>query len=185
MDATAGDQALKDERTTFTKDGKKADGFASASVPTLEEKTIARLAATSPPIREEMLKPHSDDEAKTVDGQRFGAPADADETDSHPPAGAGQVLSPDEEAAPAARSVLRKHLASKLGHNTWTVPTPRPHVDPNGFEDPIADSFWKEVWIAGAVHNVSSPYVYWSYPRIIMLCRPRSTGKSSIPSQMI
>ncbi|EMD31689.1 hypothetical protein CERSUDRAFT_59668, partial [Gelatoporia subvermispora B] len=36
----------------------------------------------------------------------------------------------------------------------WTLPTPTPKVDPDGFEDPICDRFWKDVWLACAVHNI-------------------------------
>lgn len=53
-----------------------------------------------------------------------------------------------------ARSTLRKHVASKPGSKTWILPTPKPNVDPDGFEDPISDTFWKNVWVAVAVHNV-------------------------------
>jgi phospholipase D1/2 len=38
------------------------------------------------------------------------------------------------------------------------VPTSRPKVHADDFEDPIVDSFWKEKWIASATHNVRSTY---------------------------
>ena len=34
-------KALDEERKTYTREGKKVDGFASSQVPTLEEKTVA------------------------------------------------------------------------------------------------------------------------------------------------
>lgn len=37
----------------------------------------------------------------------------------------------------------------------WSLPTPTPKINPQGFEDPISDSFWKKVWLACAAHNVS------------------------------
>lgn len=159
MDATAGDKALQDERTTFTKDGKQVPGFTSASVPTLEEKVISQNAAHGTALEEGARNGHLTGEAKTADGQLYGAPADAAADDAKPPAGTGDVTSPDEQAAPAARSILRQHLATKLGHGQWTLPTPKPNVDPHGFNDPIKDSFWKEVWVAAAVHNVCTRLV--------------------------
>ena len=54
-----------------------------------------------------------------------------------------------------ARVGIREHLSAKFNQKTWTFPTPTPTVDPHGFDDPISDAFWKKVWIACAVHNVS------------------------------
>ncbi|KAJ4482266.1 phospholipase D [Lentinula aciculospora] len=92
-----------------------------------------------------------------VDGELYGAPADAStspETDNQPPHARSNVDDADEQerAAPPARSIIRKQLKSKLG-NKWTLPTPRPKVDPQGFDDPVCDEFWKDVWVATAVHN--------------------------------
>jgi phospholipase D1/2 len=39
-------------------------------------------------------------------------------------------------------------------NKTWKLPPP-PDVDPCGFEDPISDKFWRNVWVACAMHNVS------------------------------
>ena len=49
--------------------------------------------------------------------------------------------------------------AKNMGSKTWTLPTPRPKVDPDGFEDPVCDEFWKGVWLASAAHNVSLDWV--------------------------
>ncbi|KAG1829755.1 phospholipase D [Suillus variegatus] len=51
------------------------------------------------------------------------------------------------------KTLPRKHLTSKVGNKVWTVSIPAPHVDPEGFEDPISDAFWKNVWIACATYN--------------------------------
>ena len=51
------------------------------------------------------------------------------------------------------RSSTRKDLR-KSKSRIWTVPTHRPRIDPDIFEDPVADAFWKDVWVASAVHNV-------------------------------
>lgn len=45
---------------------------------------------------------------------------------------------------------LRKNLKEK---NVYSIPVPAPIVDPHGFSDPLVDSFYKDVWLAGAVRN--------------------------------
>jgi len=45
------------------------------------------------------------------------------------------------------------HIAPKPSSKTWTLPTPAPHVDPYGFDDPISEQFWKNMLVACAVHN--------------------------------
>lgn len=98
-------------------------------------------------------------QARTADGDLYGAPADASKdakTDDEPPHARASVSDADEseKAAPAARVILRKNLNASIGSKAWTLPTPTPKVDPQGFEDPISDEFWKNVWVACAVHNV-------------------------------
>ncbi|KAI0324905.1 phospholipase D [Cubamyces sp. BRFM 1775] len=97
-------------------------------------------------------------QARLETGELYGAPADAsvDPTrDDQPPHARSSKNDADEEEAqaPGARATLRKHLAAKLGNKQWQLPTPAPQVDPHGFEDPISDAFWKDVWVASAVHN--------------------------------
>ncbi len=105
-------------------------------------------------------KEHEPTEARVETGELYGAPADASIDawhDNQPPhARASRTDADSEEGrAPEARSTLRKHLTAKLGNKQWTLPTPTPHVDPYGFEDPICDQFWKDTWVASAAHNVS------------------------------
>ncbi|KAH7922026.1 phospholipase D [Leucogyrophana mollusca] len=164
------DASIQEERMTYSREGKKEPGFASAMVPTLEEKTIAEhlpaeAQANGAPIGDKLQNreegrgsPDDPSEAHTADGEAFGAPAHASknpEIDDEPPHAESGVNDADEEerAAPATRSILRKHLAGNLGNKTWTLPTPAPNVDPHGFEDPVSDAFWKSVWVACAVHN--------------------------------
>ncbi|KAL1715411.1 hypothetical protein EV715DRAFT_256257 [Schizophyllum commune] len=93
---------------------------------------------------------------RAEDDTLFGAPADALRADDGPPATRPGVndADADEKAAPAARDTIRRHMAAKnMGSKTWTLPTPRPKVDPEGFEDPVCDEFWKGVWLASAAHN--------------------------------
>ncbi|KAF8208791.1 hypothetical protein K438DRAFT_1667027 [Mycena galopus ATCC 62051] len=193
MAQSAGDEALDNERKTFDRDGNLVEGFASAMVPTLEEKTVmehrpAEEKADDAPIADKLQHANAASEAgddvaqddsyfsdkengdtpaqekgkppqpRTDNGDLFGAPADASntaKTDDQPPHARSGVddASEEEKAAPGARSILRRHLAAKLGSKTWTLPIPRPKVDPNGFEDPICDAFWKDVWVASATHN--------------------------------
>jgi phospholipase D1/2 len=90
--------------------------------------------------------------------ERYGAPANAVDGDEGIPnkgtdrSGKG---SEEEELAIKARKTMRKHLNSKVGMSAWTMPTPTPIIDPNRFHDPLDEKFWKDMWIAGAVHNVS------------------------------
>lgn len=101
-------------------------------------------------------------EARVEDGELYGAPADASrdpKTDDQPPhavSGKNDATETEEKAV-HARADIRKHISTtKFNSKVWTLPTPTPTVDPHGFEDPISDGFWKEVWTACAVHNVSS-----------------------------
>lgn len=173
VDGSTEDKEMEEERTDFTRDGKKERGFASSKVPTLEEKTI--LEHRPPPEQSNGEKPiidtvEGDDkspdsepqEARVQDGsgQLYGAPADASknmQTDDEPPhARSGNTdASEEEKAAVHARHVIRKHLSSGVGNKPWTIPARCPEVDPHGFGDPVSDAFWKNVWVACAVHNVS------------------------------
>lgn len=91
--------------------------------------------------------------------ERFGAPANAQEGDEMPPTRgtdrSATSASKGEQAAIQARKTLRKHLNAKVGMSAWTMPTPTPVVDPNRFHDPLDEQFWKDMWVAVAVHNVS------------------------------
>jgi phospholipase D1/2 len=107
-----------------------------------KQSTLADSEASAPEARAE--------------GELYGVPANADvENDNKMPGTKADSDSEDEERALDARSVARKNLNAKIGTKQWTLPTPTPNVDPYGFEDPICDSFWKNTWLACAVHNVS------------------------------
>ncbi|KAG1748704.1 phospholipase D [Suillus lakei] len=156
-----------EERMTYSREGTKEPGLASVIVPTVEETIVQeRLPpasqAESPPLKDKLehqLDENSDPvEKHTTDGEAYGAPALASrnpQTDDEPPHAESGANDPDEleKTAPGTRSPLRKHPASKVGNKSWAVPTSAPHVDPEGFEDPISDAFWKNVWNACAVHN--------------------------------
>lgn len=168
-DATADDEQLAQERQNFNKEGEKVPGFASSVVPTLEEKTIlehrppSEQAGGSKPILDtpEREQNGGPPQARVHDGSRelYAAPADASKDaadDSEVPNARGGNVDPssEEKAAVEARKTVRKHLATNVATHAWTLPTPTPDVDPHGFEDPVCDEFWKNVWVACAVHNV-------------------------------
>ena len=173
VDGSANDEQLDEERHTFTKDGEKVVGFASSVVPTLEEKTIAEhrppkeQANGHRPVMDAVDEDNKvsvnggPEEARVHDESQelYGAPAGAaggTQNDDAPPRGrTTNTRASEEDAAVDARRVIRNHLASKFGNKPWTLPTPTPEIDPNGFKDPICDKFWKNVWVACAVHNVS------------------------------
>ncbi|KAI0056534.1 phospholipase D [Artomyces pyxidatus] len=168
-DARTADMTLQEERQTFSRDGHKVPGFAGSMVPTLEEKMVAEHRppsdhaygtpiAENPEAEEREQAGTAPPDARLDDGQLYGAPADASnsvETDDEPPHARSDRNDADaeEKKAPGARSILRKHLTAKLSQGPWSLPTPTPKIDDDGFEDPIADSFWKDVWVAAAVHN--------------------------------
>lgn len=60
-----------------------------------------------------------------------------------------------------AQSPIRQDL-HKSRSRIWAVPTYRPRIDPDIFEDPVADAFWKDAWVASAVHNVRIFTIYTS-----------------------
>jgi phospholipase D1/2 len=66
-------------------------------------------------------------------------------------------VSEEEQAPVGAKATIRDNRGSKFGRkNAWTLKTTKPQVDPQDFEDPISDAFWKNIWVASAVHNVRS-----------------------------
>jgi hypothetical protein len=95
LDATAGDETLEEERMTYTRDGQKVPGFADAVVPTLEETVVQEHIAPKPqqangsPIRDKKQHANgSPEQARTEDGELYGAPADASKSlqyDDEPP----------------------------------------------------------------------------------------------------
>jgi phospholipase D1/2 len=95
---------------------------------------------------------------RTEQGELYGVPADtsrSSETDDQPPHTRSGIDDTDtQEQAARARSIFRKHLGTKSTSKVWTLPATAPHVDPQGFEDPVSDAFWKKVWVACAAHNV-------------------------------
>lgn len=166
--------------------GSKGDALADQGTPHSGNAS----AANGTTMKEAAKNDGGPAEARTAGNQLFGAPADAStvETDDQPPHARSGVEDADEseQAAVDARKLLRKHMSAKLGNKTWTLPTPTPKVDPDGFEDPVCDEFWKGVWVASAVHNVRLLHYFWyGIGADNSLLRPRYTGKFSMLYRMI
>jgi phospholipase D1/2 len=92
------------------------------------------------------------------DKEMYGAPANANTNDDEVPnentdRNNSTDPSDQEKQAIEARKVLRKHLTVKAGMNAWSMPTPTPKINPNRFHDPLDERFWKDMWVAVAVHN--------------------------------
>ncbi|KIY44775.1 phospholipase D [Fistulina hepatica ATCC 64428] len=168
-------EAVDKESQMFSGDGQGGPGLASSAVPTLEEKIVMNHAVSEAPFRKVSTKETNSDivvnddvsqsrsekvsttQAHTEDGLP-GAPMDVsvdpttDDQASNAQSGVNDA-NEDEKTALRARSSLRKHVMSRLTSSVWTLPTPRPDVEPHGFEDPVCDSFWRDVWVGSAVHN--------------------------------
>ncbi|KAF8501365.1 hypothetical protein JB92DRAFT_2975716 [Gautieria morchelliformis] len=172
LDPTADDKALEEERMGYDCDSSKQPNFATSLVPTLEEKTVMehrppQSQANGKPILDDISENTADHKQNGFARHEYDAaqagevadmPTDASKdagTDNQPPhARQSKEDSTDaEKAAVRGRSILRKHLSSRIGAKAWTLPVPGPIVDPHGFEDPICDEFYEKVWIAAAVHN--------------------------------
>ncbi|KAG2155884.1 phospholipase D [Suillus bovinus] len=158
---------IPEERMTYSREGQKEPGLTSLIVPTVKE---AEVQEHLPPASQTEISPLKDKlkhrlgenfdpvEKRTADGEANGAPALASknpQTSDEPPHLESGAHDPDEleKTALETKAMPRKRLASKVSNITWAVQTPAPHVDPEGFEDPISDAFWKNVWKTCAAHN--------------------------------
>lgn len=169
---SVGDQTLVEERKDFDEKGQKIMGFASSVVRTLEEKAIIEKKLPNnhmdngEDVKDQTIIQESESspvqsgntgsvdggphEPNTVDGVLLGAPA------NHKSPPLKSDMDSDEHAAASARAIIRADIRSRSSRKHWTVPTVKPKVGPQDFEDPISDAFWKNIWIASAVHNVGA-----------------------------
>ncbi|UZJ56005.1 hypothetical protein CBS101457_005325 [Exobasidium rhododendri] len=53
----------------------------------------------------------------------------------------------------ATNEEVKKSMSSKMSINPWAAPSHPPTIDPDMFNDPLDDRFYKEMWMASAVHN--------------------------------
>lgn len=171
----AKEKLIANERKDFNCEGQFEAGFAT-SVPTLEEKTIAeqrppnQQRGESAIVRNQTIDERHLEESNSVhyqngpkssnlipdDGLLSAASAKFPSIDKETLSRSSKSDVSDEEQAPlGTRATLRDNRGGKPGRkNAWTVPTTKPQVEPQDFEDPISDAFWKNIWVASAVHNV-------------------------------
>lgn len=172
---SVGDRTSGEE--IFNEKGQKITDIASSVVRTLEEKAIIEKRPPKDETDEATQKDQTImEESESVSVQNGhtgpvgGGPHEPDTMDSGaPPRHKSPSLRSDEseDATASARETLRSNLGSRSGRKPWTVPTMKPKVEPQDFEDPISDAFWKDIWVASAVHNVSASS--W-FSIISMLC---------------
>ncbi|KAF8840775.1 phospholipase D [Paxillus ammoniavirescens] len=159
IDSNIQGNPLPEEHATRTPNGKKQPGLL---VPTLEDKVAVPQADGQPATNElDALEQHQSNsstrdppETYTANGEASRALANKnDQAGDGPPHPASDVSDVNEEkSASHASSMPHKHLGN-AGDKAWALPTLSPHVDPDSFEDPVSDDFWKNVWVACAVHN--------------------------------
>ena len=172
---------LADERKDLNCDGQFEAGFPSSVVPTLEEKTLAEQrppkqqggedndnaiawnqAIDERPLEESTSVHYQNGGPKSSnllpdDGLLSRAPTNAKSSNIDKEAlsrSSKSDLSDEEQAPLGARATMRDNRGKPGKKNVWTVPTTKPQVEPQDFEDPISDAFWKNIWVASAVHNV-------------------------------
>jgi phospholipase D1/2 len=178
----------------------KITGIAGAVIRTLEEKAIIEERPLKDETDETTLKDQTiieESESVSVQSGRTGLVNDGPHETSTMDSGASAKhkslsLKSDvdsEDATASMRETLRTNLGSRSGRKPWTVPTMKPKVGPQDFEDPISDAFWKDIWVASALHNVSASS-WASITNNNMLCadqprRLRYTGRFSMPSLTI
>ena len=200
--SSVGDRALDEE--DFDEKGQKLMGLASSVVRILKEKAIIEKRPSEDQTDEATLKdrtiieesesvsvqsghtglvndgPH---EPSTLDSLLLGAQA------KHKSPSLRSDMDSEEHATASAKETLRDNLGSRSGRKSWTVPTMKPKVGPQDFEDPISDAFWKNIWVASAVHNVSASSwdFYYKKQHVVLTtpCRLRYTGRFSMPSLTI
>jgi phospholipase D1/2 len=177
---SVGDRALGEE--DFDEKGQ----IASSVVRILKEKAIIEKRPSEDQTFEATLKDRTiieESESVSVQSRHTGLVNDG----PHEPSTMDSLLlgaqakhkssslrsDPDSEEhatlAASAKETLRDNLGSRSGRKPWTVPTMKPKVEPQDFEDPISDAFWKNIWVASAVHNVSASS-WTSIIRNSMLC---------------
>lgn len=164
---SVGDRTFGEE--IFSEKDRKIMSFSSSVVRTLEEKTIIEKRPPKDETDDATLKDQTimeESESVSVQSRHTGLVNGAPHEPSTIDSGAStKHKSPSlrsdvdsEDATASARETLRTNIGSRSGRKPWTVPTMKPRVGPQDFEDPISDTFWKNIWVASAVHNVSTSF---------------------------
>ena len=165
---SVGDRILDEE--DFNEKRQKIMGFASSVVRALEEKAIIEKRSPKNETDEATLKDQrimEESESVSVQSGHTGlvndGPHEPSTMDNALLGASAKHKSPSlrsdvdsEDATASAKETLRANLGSRSSRKPWTVPTKKPKVEPQDFEDPISDAFWKDIWVASAVHNVSA-----------------------------
>jgi phospholipase D1/2 len=163
FDLIEGDESAKDgeDLTEARVHGDEEVGFGE-QVPADKDQTGRGIPwiREPPGARKKADEAYSSDKAgREGDGKEelYGMPANAHLGDSDVPnANTDRDEGTEQERlAVKARKTLRKHLNAKTKVSPWSMPTPTPMIDPNRFHDPLDERFWKDMWTAVAVHNVS------------------------------
>ena len=157
---SVGDRTLGDK--DFNEKGQKIMGLASSVVRVLE-KAIIEKQPPEDQTDEATLKDQTiieESESVSVQSGHTGLVKDGPHEPSLLLGASAKHKSPSlrsdvDSATTSTRETLRDNLGSRSGRKPWTVPTTKPKVEPQHFEDPISDTFWKDIWVASAIHNVS------------------------------
>ena len=164
---SVGDRTLGED--DFHEKRQKITSIASSVVRTLEEKAIIEKRPPKDQTDEATLKDQAimeESESVSVKSGHTGLVNDRPHEPNALDSGAlakhkSPSLSSDDsedsgDATASAKETLRTNLGSRSDRKRLTVPTMKPKVGPQDFEDPISDAFWKDIWVASAVHNVSA-----------------------------
>ncbi|KAN0063012.1 Phospholipase D1 [Thecaphora frezii] len=57
------------------------------------------------------------------------------------------------EATSISPDELKRKMSTRMSNNPWAPPVDAPEIDPDNFEDPLVDSFYRDYWLKSAVHN--------------------------------
>jgi len=174
-------KVLTNEYKDFSYEDQLQTGFATSVVPTLEEKTIMEQwplkqvdeGHDNATVQNQTIDESAADQSNyigyvnggpsssnvhTGDSMLHGASVNAKSPsiDNEAPSRSLKSDVSEEEQSPSGtKAPIRDNRGGRFGRkNAWTVQTTKPLVEPQDFEDPISDAFWKNIWVASAVHNV-------------------------------
>jgi phospholipase D1/2 len=174
LHTTFSDKPVDDERHVRTRNRKEQHSTTTA-VPTVDEENVTEHRTPETPVGDNLISDKLHNQNRHEEGNDYFTPSSSnnasgpsDNPHGYTPNGDVHnspvdssraedeigIDDADQEEQTGAGAHVRTHLAGKSGSKTWTLPNPTPKVDPNGFEDPVSDAFWKDVWLACAVHNV-------------------------------
>ncbi|KAF9454771.1 phospholipase D [Macrolepiota fuliginosa MF-IS2] len=137
---------------------KARSGLVASEVLTAEEKIITdncplpsqASSASECPQPDILSCPRTSDDVETANSVKL---PEATKTEIRsPPMGTLPNEHGEDLEGSSAQNTIQRQRTGKSG-TKWTVSTSRPRVNPDGFEDPISDAFWKNVWVVSATYN--------------------------------